>query len=378
MDGFDLLCGLTESHGPVGHETEPRELVVRELQRTADRVRTDAMGTVVGTLEGDDDAPELLIAAHMDEIGFIVRHVDEEGILHVSSLGGWNPEILRSARVRIHATGGDGSEGERREPSERTGSEATRGGPVDGVIGAIPAHVRDTETEQNIDDVAIDVGLDAEAARERISVGDTVTMRAPTERMGECVSRKALDDRAGVWAVLRAAERADPDATVHYVATTQEEVGLRGAEAVGVDLDPDVALAVDGTLERSVPGIDAADRVTTLGAGVAVKRTDATVVSTPAVADRLEALADDRGVPFQREVAANIGTDAGALQTAVGSTPVGAVSIPVRYHHSTVETAHVDDLAATVDLLVAAAEAGAGGLAHEGDAVGEPSPRSDP
>ncbi|QZP37830.1 M42 family metallopeptidase [Halobaculum magnesiiphilum] len=342
MNGFDLLRDLTESHGPVGYETEPREIVVREFERAVDRVRTDAMGNVVGTVEGDPEEPELLIAAHMDEIGFMVRHVDDDGFVRVSPLGGWNPEILRSARVRVHAD--DGAD------------------PVDGVIGAIPAHVRDTESEQDVEDIAIDVGLDGEASRERIAVGDVVTMRAATERIGECVSGKALDDRAGVWAMLRAAARADPDATVHYVATTQEEVGLRGAEGVGVDLDPDVAIAVDGTLERGVPGVDAADRVTTLGDGVAVKRKDATVVPTPAVVRRLEALAEEREIPYQREVAANIGTDTGALQTAAGSTPVGAVSIPVRYHHSTVETAHVDDLTATVDLLTAAVEAAPDGL----------------
>jgi len=351
VNGFDLLRELAEAHGPVGHEDEPRELVAREFERSVDRVRTDAMGNVVGTVEGSaaaDDAGaeesrELLVAAHMDEIGFVVRDVDDDGFLRVAPLGGWNPEVLRAARVRVHADGGDD--------------------PVDGVIGAVPAHVRDTDGEQTVADVAVDVGLDADAARDRVSVGDAVTMRAPVERIGDCVSGKALDDRAGVWAMLRAAERADPDATVHFVATTQEEVGLRGAEAVGVDLDPDLAVAVDGTLERSVPGVDAADRVTRLGAGVGVKHKDATVVPTPGVVKRLEALAAERGIPFQREVASNVGTDTGALQTAAGATPVGAVSIPVRYHHSTVEAAHVDDLAATVDLLAAAVEDGLGGLA---------------
>lgn len=342
MDGFDLLRSLTEAHGPVGYEDDPRELVVAEFEQTVDRVRTDAMGNVVGTVEGDADGPELLVAAHMDEIGFMVTHVDDDGFIHVASLGGWNAEVLRAARVRVHADGGDD--------------------PIDGVIGAIPAHVRDTDDEQDVDDVAIDVGLDGEAAADRVSVGDVVTMRAPTERIGDCVSGKALDDRAGVWATLRAAELSDPETTVHFVATTQEEVGLRGAEAVGVDIAPDVAIAVDGTLERSVPGVDAADRVTTLGDGVGIKHKDATVIPTPAVVDRLESLAADHDIPSQREVAANIGTDTGALQTTAGSTPVGAVSIPVRYHHSTVETAHVDDLAATVDLLVAVAEAGADGL----------------
>lgn len=342
MDGFDLLRELTEAHGPVGHETEPREIVLRELEGVVDRVRVDAMGNVVGTVDGGDDGPELLVAAHTDEIGFVVRYVDDEGFVRVSPLGGWNPEVLRAARVRVHADGGDE--------------------PVDGVVGAVPAHVRDTESEQDVTDVAIDLGMDGEEATERVAVGDVVTMRATTERLGDCVTGKALDDRAGVWALLRAAERAAPDATVHYVATTQEEVGLRGARGVAADLDPDLALAVDGTLERSVPGVDPADRVTRLGDGVGVKHKDATVVPTPAVVRRLEALADERGVPFQREVADDIGTDTGALQTASGSTPVGALSVPVRYHHSTTETAHVDDLAATVDLLAAAVEAGPDGL----------------
>ncbi|MFC7068345.1 M42 family metallopeptidase [Halobaculum lipolyticum] len=346
MDGFDLLRELAESHGPVGHETEPREIVVRELETSVDRVRVDAMGNVVGTIDGDGDrdggAPELLIAAHMDEIGFVVRHVDDEGFVHVRSLGGWNAEILRSMRVRVHADGGDD--------------------PLDGVIGAVPAHVRDTDGEQAVTDVAIDLGLAADEARERVAVGDVVTTRAPTERIGDCVAGKALDDRAGVWATLLAAERAAPDATVHFVATTQEEVGLRGAAGVAADVDPDVAVAVDGTLERSTPGVQPEDRVTTLGDGVGIKHLDATVIPTPSVVRRLEALAEERDIPFQREVADNIGTDTGALQTAAGSTPVGAVSVPVRYHHSTVETAHVADLAATVDLLVAAAEAGPDGL----------------
>lgn len=343
MDGFDLLRELSEAHGTVGYEDAPRALAVRELERSTDRVRTDPMGNVVGTVDGGDR--ELLVAAHLDEVGFMVRHVDDDGFLRVRPLGGWNPELLRSARVRVHAAGGDD--------------------PLDGVVGAVPAHVRETEGPQEVADVAVDLCRGPDEVAERVRVGDVVTMRADAERVGDSVTGKALDDRAGVWALLRAAERATPDATVHFVATTQEEVGLRGARAVGADVDPDVALAVDGTLERAVPGVDPADRVTELGAGVGVKRADATVVPSPTVVRRLEALARERDVPFQREVAANIGTDTGALQTAAGATPVGALSIPVRYHHSTVETAHVDDLEATVDLLTAAVEAGPGGLSSD-------------
>ena len=340
FDGFGLLRDLTEAHGPVGYEDEPRELVVAELERSTDRVRTDAMGNAVGTVEGGET--ELLVAAHVDEIGFMVTDVDDDGFLRVDALGGWNPETLRAQRVRVHADGG--------------------ADPVDGVLGAVPAHVRDADEPLSVADLAVDLGLTAAEARERVSVGDPVTLRAPTERLGNCITGKALDDRAGVWAVLRAAERADPTATVHFCATTQEEVGLRGARALGVDLDPDLALAVDGTLERGVPGVDDADRVTELGAGVGIKRKDATVLPTPSVVEWLESLAADRAIPAQAEVASNIGTDTGALQTAAGATPVGALSVPVRYHHSPVETAHARDLRAVADLLTAAVEADVSGV----------------
>ncbi|ESP87151.1 M42 family metallopeptidase [Candidatus Halobonum tyrrellensis] len=338
LDGSGLLRDLTEAHGPVGYEDAVRELAVAELDGSTDRVRTDAMGNVVGSIEGRS-APdfELLVAAHVDEVGFMISHVDDDGFLRLDALGGWNPEVLRAQRVRVHADGG--------------------ADPVDGVLGAVPAHVRDDDEPLSVGELAVDVGLPAEAARDRVSVGDPVTLRAPTERLGRCIAGKALDDRAGVWTLLRAAERADPAVTVHFCATTQEEVGLRGARALGADLDPDLALAVDGTLERGVPGVDEADRVTELGAGVGVKRKDATVVPTPTVVEWLETLAADRDIPTQPEVASNIGTDTGALQTAAGATPVGALSVPVRYHHSPVETAHVRDLRATAELVTAGVDA---------------------
>lgn len=329
----DLLFDLAAAAGPVGYEDGVREVVREALAPEVDRVATDPMGTVVGTVEGDGDR-EVVVAAHVDEIGFMVSRVTDDGFLQLDSLGGWNAQILRAQPVTVHTDDGE----------------------VAGVIGAEPAHTRDEDDVEDIDDLAVDLGLDGDAAADAVSVGDVVTLDTDPRVLGDCVTGKALDDRAGVYAMLTAARETEPDATVHFCATVQEEVGLRGARAIATDdeFDPDLAIALDGTLERSVPGVDEAETISTLGEGVGIKRKDATVVPSPDVIEWLTAVAEDEGVDHQREVARNIGTDTGALQNAGGAVLSGALSIPVRYHHSPVETAHREDLTATVDLLAAA------------------------
>jgi endoglucanase len=172
--------------------------------------------------------------------------------------------------------------------------------------------------------------------------------------MGDHVTGKALDDRVCLFAMLEAARRITaPAATVHFVATVQEEVGLRGAQAVGVDLDPDLGLALDVTVANDVPGFDAADHVTELGAGVAVKLKDSSVITSPKVNRRLRDVAEAEGIPHQLEVLPAGGTDTANLQRAGGAVPVGALSVPTRYLHTPTESAHVADVTATVDLLTA-------------------------
>ena len=330
---FALLRELTETDGVPGYEDEVRAVVRRELAAATDELRTDAMGNVVGTLEGGDY--DVLVAAHMDEVGFIVRHVTDEGFLQLDALGGWDPRILRAQRVRVH----------------------TREGPLTGVIGSVPPHTLTDEQKaekQEVSDVYVDLGLPEDAVDERVSVGDPVTMQQTTVRMGEHVTGKALDDRVCLFAMLEAARRVtDPAVTVHFVATVQEEVGLRGAQAIGVDLDPDLALALDVTVANDIPGFDAADHVTELGAGVAVKLKDSSVITTPKVNRRLRDVAETEGIAHQLEVLPAGGTDTANLQRAGGAVPVGALSVPTRYLHTPTECAHVDDVAATVDLLSA-------------------------
>lgn len=333
MHDRELLFDLSAAAGPVGYEDGVREVVREALAPHVDRLQTDAMGNVVGTVDGESDR-EVVVAAHMDEIGFMVAAVTDDGFLKLDSLGGWNAQILRAQPVTVH----------------------TEGGELPGVIGAEPAHTRDEDDVEEVDDLAVDLGLDGDAAADAVAVGDVITLDTEPRVLGDCVTGKALDDRAGVYALLAAARVAEPDATVHFCATVQEEVGLRGARAIATDdqFDPDLVIALDGTLERSVPGVDEAETITTLGDGVGIKRKDASVIPTPTVVDWLTGVAADEGVDHQREVAWNIGTDTGALQNAGGAVLSGALSVPVRYHHSPVETAHRGDLTATVELLAAA------------------------
>ncbi|PCR89887.1 M42 family metallopeptidase [Natrinema ejinorense] len=335
---WDLLKALTETSGVPGYEDRVRDLVVRELEESVDRVRTDAMGNVVGTLEGDSEY-SVAVAAHMDEIGFMVRHVrgDEDGygFVELDALGGWDARVLKAQRVTIHAADGD----------------------VPAVIGSPPPHTLDEserEKTPEVEDVVVDPGLPYEELDDRVTRGDLVTMAQTTERVGETITGKALDDRVCLFAMLEAArELTTPAVTIHFCATVQEEVGLRGARALGVDIDPDLALAMDVTVANDIPGFDDGEHVTELGAGTAIKLKDSSVITNPKLHGRLQSLAEEEEIEYQLEILPSGGTDTAGFQQAAGAKPVGAISVPTRYLHTVTETAHVDDVAATIDLLEA-------------------------
>ncbi|ERG88889.1 MAG: cellulase M related protein [halophilic archaeon J07HX5] len=331
---YELLAELTETSGVPGYEDRIREIVRRELEPHVDAIRGDGMGNVVGTIDGATDTT-VVVAAHMDEIGFMVRHVTDDGFVQIDPLGGWDASVLKAQRVTIHTDDGD----------------------VTGLIGSPPPHTLDEEAREgapDVEDVSIDLGVDGETAAERVSVGDLVTLDQTTEQVGEHITGKALDDRVCLFAMLEAAKRlTDPGVTVHFAATVQEEVGLRGARALGDDLTPDIGIALDVTVANDVPGFGPGEHVTNLGSGTAIKLKDSSVITNPKIAGRLQTLADSEGIDYQTEVLPAGGTDTAGLQVPGGATPVGALSIPTRYLHTVTESAHIDDIAATVDLLTA-------------------------
>ncbi len=331
---LDLLEELTETSGVPGYEDRIRAVVRRELDEHTDHVASDAMGNVVGTIEGDADY-SVAVAAHMDEIGFMVRYVTDDGFVELDALGGWDPRVLKAQRVTVHTQDGED---------------------IPGVIGSAPPHTLDEEDLEGtpeVGDVHVDLGLPAEQAHERVAPGDLVTMDQTTELVGEHVTGKALDDRVCVFTMLEAARRlSDPGVTVHFAATVQEEVGLRGAQALGVDLDPDLAIALDVTVANDIPAVEReGEYVTELGDGAAIKLKDSSVITNPKVHRRLKRVAEAEDLDHQIEVLPRGGTDTAAFQTAFGAKPVGAISIPTRYLHTVTESAHHEDVAAAIDLL---------------------------
>ncbi|MCL9815355.1 M42 family metallopeptidase [Natronocalculus amylovorans] len=332
---FDLLVELTEACGVPGYEDDVRAIVQREFADAVDEVRTDAMGNVIGTIHGDSEY-SVAIAAHMDEIGFMVRHVTDDGFVQLDPLGGFDARVLRAQRVTIHTDDGD----------------------LTGVIGSVPPHTLTEEQQSKKDEVKnvyVDIGRDGDAVSELVSVGDLATLEQTTVEMGDCVTGKALDDRVCLFSMLEAAKRIeDPAVTIHFAATVQEEVGLRGATALGVDIDPDLAIALDVTVANDVPIIGSeADAVTKLGEGTAIKLKDSSVITSPKVHKRLKTVAEDEQINYQLEVLPAGGTDTAGFQNTHGAKPVGAISIPTRYLHTVTETANCDDIAATIDLLSA-------------------------
>lgn len=339
---FDLLRSLTETNGVPGYEDRIRELVRGELNGNVDELRSDAMGNVIGTLHGESEYA-VAVAAHMDEIGFMVTHVDDDGFIEIDPLGGWDPRVLRAQRVTIHTDTDD----------------------LPGVIGSPPPHTQDDEDREDttsIDDIHIDVGLDGDEVEAAVTPGDLVTMRQTTNVIGNTVSGKALDDRVCLLAMVEAARRlASPEVTIHFAATVQEEVGLRGAEALGVDLQPDLAIALDVTVANDIPGFKDGDHVTRLGEGAAIKLKDSSVITNPKVNRRLRSVAENHGIPYQLEILPRGGTDTARFQNASGATPVGAISVPTRYLHSVTESAHHEDISAVIDLLTAFLQTESGG-----------------
>jgi len=272
----------------------------------------------------------------MDEIGFLVKYVDEKtGFLRIEPLGGFDPVTLVAQRVIVHTDSGD----------------------FIGCIGRKATHILTADERKKpleIKDLAIDLGLPAETVHKNVSIGDTVTLRQDYIEYGDVVSGKALDDRLGIYIAIEALKRAKkPTCDIYFVATTQEEVGVRGARVAGQALNPDIGIALDATIAADTPGVPPENQVTQLGKGAAIKLKDSASISHAGLVKAMKKLAQEKDIPYQMEILPRGGTDAGALQMANDGTAVITLSIPTRYVHSVIETAHKVDIEATINLLAA-------------------------
>jgi len=339
---LDRLMALSNLNGVPGYEDAVRDYVLRELEGLADEVRTDAMGNVIAFRAGREAAGEtrerVMLSAHMDEIGFLVRYIDDKGFLRVQALGGFDPRNLFARNVTV----------------------LTRGGPLPGILtpGGRPIHISSADDRKKVPELReffIDLGLEAGQVKAQVRVGDMVTLDQTARRMGDLVVGKALDDRASVYMQLEVLRQLDgaPRHDVYAVFSTQEEIGLRGAITAAYSVQPTVGVGLDVTLAVDTPGVGPDEAVTQMGQGIGIKVYDSSMVSTRWLVDAFVDLAEREGVAYQLEVLGQGGTDGAAIQRSRDGVPTLTLSLPTRYIHSVVEAVHVRDLEAGVALLLA-------------------------
>jgi endoglucanase len=339
-----LLEKFTNAHGISGSEDEVRKLFEQELKPYVDSMRTDTMGNLIAVKEGK--GPSVMLAAHMDEIGLMVRYIDENGFLRFVGIGGWFDQTLLNQRVLVHG----------------------KKGSIYGVIGSKPPHVMKDEDRKKpvkLEDMFIDIGAKdrEDAGNLGIEIGTTVSIDQEFMPLANGkVTSKAFDNRAGVvilLEVMKQLHKRKIEAKVYAVGTVQEEVGLKGAKTCAFGLCPDVALALDTTIPGDHPGISKTDSALELGKGPVVTVADASgrgLIAHPQVLRWLRAAADENKIPYQLGVGSGGTTDATSIHLTKEGIPTGTVSIATRYIHSPVEVLDTADIDACVSLIVKAIE----------------------
>ncbi len=328
MELLEILEALNKTHGPSGDEGGVREKIAELAKPWADEMFTDTLGNLIVHKKGD--GPRVMLAAHMDSIGFIVTHIEKEGFLRVGRLGGISPKEAAYAAVRFK----------------------------NGVRGVFAPEEKADFGKLKLDECFIDIGAEnEEEARKLVQVGDTCVYDRSIRTRGGRVMGPYLDDRIACAVLLCALERIErPACDLYLVFTVQEEVGLRGARTAAWWAEPDVGIALDVTDVDDTPGSEKSGTAQ-LGRGAAVKVMDSSVICHPEVVARLEELARREGIPVQRDILRTGGTDAGAIHTTRLGVKAGGISIPCRYIHTPAETADLQDAKACVRLVTAFVQA---------------------
>ncbi len=328
-----LLKELCEAPGAPGREEKIREILIRELAPICDEVRTDALGNVICLKKGSQGG-RFMAAGHMDEIGFMVNHIDDDGFLHFIPLGGFDPKTLTAQRIVVHG---------RQD--------------LVGVMGSKPIHIMSDEEKRKplkLEDYYIDLGLPADQVKELVRLGDVVTRERDIIQVGDLINGKSFDDRVGVFVMIEAMKAMGSNKMdIYAVGSCQEEVGIRGATVAAAQIDPHLGVALDITLANDVPFAPKHKQITKLGAGCAIKAYDSSVIPNWKLVDFMRETCSARDIPFQIEVLPRGGTDTSAIQRGARGAAAGCISVPTRYGHSVIEMIHPDDVQACIDLLTA-------------------------
>ena len=340
----ELLKEICEVNGAPGFEEPIRQVVLREIKELVDEIKIDNLGNVIalkkGVKHGQEDNKKVLSAAHMDEIGFIVKYIDDKGFVRFHTLGGFDPKTLTAQRVIIHGKKD-----------------------VIGVMGSKPIHVMEPEEKNKpvkISDYFIDLGMKKEDVDKYVTIGDPITRERELIKMGDCFNCKSLDNRVSVFVLIEALKKLKGKEIPYdfYAAfTVQEEVGLRGANVTAQQVNPDLSIALDTTIAYDLPNAQPHEYVTRLGEGAAIKIMDASAICDVRMVRYLKEIANHNGIKWQPEILTAGGTDtAGLQQRGKNGSIAGAISIPTRHLHQVIEMSHQEDIQGAIDLLTASIE----------------------
>ena len=338
---MELLKKLSDTPGVSGFEERVQEIVRAELEPVCDEVWSDRIGNVIGLKRAagraEGAAPlKVMIAAHADEIGFMVKHVDAEGFVRFMPVGGFDPRTLIAQRVVIHG---------KRE--------------VKGAIAPVPNWIlREGDRGKTLDiaDLVIDAGLGKAEMDRLVSIGDVISLAQPFEELNDrVVAGRNFDDRVGVYTMLEAMKRVgDCRVDVYAVSTVQEEVGLRGVPTAAYAIEPDIGIAIDGSLASDVPYAKKEDRHCTMGGGTGIYVIDSRTISDRKLVAFLVQLAEEKEIAHQLNLGG--GTDASIIQRHRTGARVCTIGAPTRYMHSTSQLCSKEDIENTIRLLVAFSE----------------------
>jgi len=328
-----LLKTICEAAGAPGYESEIRNLVIKEVTSLVDELEVDNMGNVITVKKGKDDSKRAMVAAHMDEIGFIVNHIDDNGFIRFTPLGGFDPKTLTAQRVYVH------------------GKKS-----LVGVMGSKPIHVMNAEERTKmpkIQDYFIDMGMGKKEVEKVINVGNPITRERELIEMGDCVNCKSIDNRVSVFILIETLRKLKSTPyDVYGVFTVQEEVGIRGANVAAHTINPDFGFGLDTTIAYDLPGALPHEEVTNLGGGTAIKIMDAMTICDYRMVDYMKKMAGKFKIKYQTEVLSAGGTDtAGVQRMGKGGAISGGVSIPTRHLHQVIEMANKNDISASIELL---------------------------
>ncbi|MBN6887944.1 putative aminopeptidase FrvX [Cytobacillus horneckiae] len=334
-----MLKELTDAKGIPGNEREPREVMKKYITDFADEVTTDKLGSLIAKKTGKVGGPKIMVAGHLDEVGFMVTSIDDKGFLRFQTVGGWWSQVMLAQRVTIVTMKGD----------------------VTGVIGSKPPHILPAEARKKpveIKDMFIDIGASSreEALEWGVKPGDMVVPYFEFTVMNneKMLLAKAWDNRIGLAIaikVLEALKNEDHPNVVYGVGTVQEEVGLRGAKTSAQMIEPDIGFGVDVGIPGDTPGVTEKEALSKLGNGPQIILYDASMVSHKGLRDLVTDTADELNIPYQFDSVPGGGTDSGAIHLTHKGVPALSITIATRYIHSHAGILHRDDFENTVKLI---------------------------